>query len=117
MKLLNQIGLKMKDFGKGLGDKIYSGSKYIGQKVYDNRYKIGGAASVALATGLGHKYLSSYGFRLDKTAQDLIRPLKKRYTAYQELNNLISSNQGNLTDPYVEMEMRNLQNAVRGIRP
>ena len=110
MKLFNQIGLKMKGFGKSLGDKIYSGSKYIGQKVYDNRYKIG----AALASGLAYKYLNSYGFRLDKTAQDLVRPLKNKYSAYRELNNLISSNQGNLRHPYVESEMQRLQDVISG---
>ena len=54
---LKQVGQKLHDFKNYIGNKTYGGIKSLGNKIYDNRYKIGaglGAAALtagALATG------------------------------------------------------------------
>ena len=54
---LRQIGQKLNDFKNYIGNKSYGGIKALGNKIYDNRYKIGaglrgaGVTSGALATG------------------------------------------------------------------
>jgi len=48
---LKALGQKIQAFGSSLGRKIYGGIRNVGQKVYDNRYKIlagGGAIATAL---------------------------------------------------------------------
>jgi len=37
---LKQIGQKLNAFKNYIGGKMYSGARVIGQKIYDNRYKI-----------------------------------------------------------------------------
>lgn len=47
-----QIGQKLSSFGKTLGSKINHGIRTLGQKVYDNRYKL--LAGIASVTALGY---------------------------------------------------------------
>ena len=50
-----QIGQKISSFGKTLGSKINHGIRTLGQKVYDNRYKLlAGVAGIASVTALGY---------------------------------------------------------------
>ena len=52
---IRQIGQKIATFGKTLGSKIEHGVRTLGQKVYDNRYKLlAGAGALASATALGY---------------------------------------------------------------
>ncbi len=51
---LRAVGHKISDFGNKLGQKLYAGAKSIGQKVYDNRYKLLATAGAGIgATLLG----------------------------------------------------------------
>ena len=53
-----QIGQKISSFGKTLGSKINHGIRTLGQKVYDNRYKL--LAGVALgATAYAGKKIAN----------------------------------------------------------
>ena len=52
---IRQIGQKIATFGKTLGSKIEHGVRTLGQKVYDNRYKLlAGAAGIASVAALGY---------------------------------------------------------------
>lgn len=42
-----QIGQKVSNFSNKMGSKIYGGVRTLGQKVYDNRYKVLGTAALA----------------------------------------------------------------------
>ena len=50
---LKQVGQKLHDFKNHIGNKTYGGIKALGNKIYDNRYKIGaGLAAAALTAGI-----------------------------------------------------------------
>jgi hypothetical protein len=55
---LKQVGQKLHDFKNYIGNKTYGGIKSLGNKIYDNRYKIG--AGLALTAGglLLNNYMS-----------------------------------------------------------
>ena len=71
---LKQVGQKLHDFKNYIGNKTYGGIKSLGNKIYDNRYKIGaGLGAAALTTGvLATGY---YG----KQSVDGMRFLKKHF--------------------------------------
>ena len=49
------VGQKLADFGNRLGTKIYGGVKSLGQKVYDNRYKLlAGAATLGVGAAAAY---------------------------------------------------------------
>ena len=52
---LRQIGQKLNDFKNYIGNKTYGGIKSLGNKIYDNRYKIGASALTA-----GGLFLNNY---------------------------------------------------------
>ena len=58
---IKQIGQKLNAFKNYIGGKIYSGAKAVGQKIYDNRYKILIGAGL-LAGGL---LANSYGANIN----------------------------------------------------
>ena len=50
---LKQVGQKLHDFKNYIGNKTYGGIKSLGNKIYDNRYKIGaGLGAAALTAGV-----------------------------------------------------------------
>ena len=58
---LKQVGQKLHDFKNYIGNKTYGGIKSLGNKIYDNRYKIGaGLGAIALTAGssLLNNYMS-----------------------------------------------------------
>ena len=58
---LKQVGQKLHDFKNYIGNKTYGGIKSLGNKIYDNRYKIAaGLGAIALTAGgsLVYNYMS-----------------------------------------------------------
>ena len=71
---LRQIGQKLNDFKNYIGNKSYGGIKALGNKIYDNRYKIGAglmAGGLTAATGATGYY--------GKQSIDGMKFLKKHY--------------------------------------
>jgi hypothetical protein len=70
MKLFKSLGQKIRGFDyRGLGDKIYAGAKSLGQKVYDNRYKIAGGLLGLGLTAAGAAGASQYSKFKNKSDQ------------------------------------------------
>ena len=55
---LNQVGQKLHDFKNYIGNKTYGGIKSLGNKIYDNRYKIGAGLALTAGELLLNKYVS-----------------------------------------------------------
>ena len=64
---LKQVGQKLHDFKNYIGNKSYGGIKSLGNKVYDNRYKIG----AGLALTAGELLLNNY---MSKSAPATVNP-------------------------------------------
>ena len=67
---LNQVGQKLHDFKNYIGNKAYGGIKSLGNKIYDNRYKIG-AGLGAIALTAGGSLLNNY---MSKSAPATVNP-------------------------------------------
>jgi len=55
---LKQVGQKLHDFKNYIGNKTYGGIKSLGNKIYDNRYKIGAGLALTAGELLLNKYVS-----------------------------------------------------------
>jgi hypothetical protein len=64
---LKQVGQKLHDFKNYIGNKTYGGIKSLGNKIYDNRYKIG----AGLALTAGELLLNNY---VSKSAPATVNP-------------------------------------------
>ena len=49
---IKQVGQKLHNYGTRLGHKLFSGVKSLGQKVYDNKYKLLAGLGATIATGV-----------------------------------------------------------------
>ena len=56
---LKQVGQKLHDFKNYIGNKTYGGIKSLGNKIYDNRYKIGAGLALTAGELLLNKYVSN----------------------------------------------------------
>ena len=81
---LKQVGQKLHDFKNYIGNKTYGGIKSLGNKIYDNRYKIGaGLGVIALTAGgsLLNNYMSKSAPTVNPSAvasPSLYQTLKKQ---------------------------------------
>ena len=55
---LKQVGQKLHDFKNYIGNKTYGGIKSLGNKIHDNRYKIGAGLALTAGELLLNKYVS-----------------------------------------------------------
>ena len=72
---LKQVGQKLHDFKNYIGNKTYGGIKSLGNKIYDNRYKIGAGLGAAAALTAGALATGYYG----KQSVDGMRFVKKHF--------------------------------------
>ena len=81
---LKQVGQKLHDFKNYIGNKSYGGITLLGNKIYDNRYKIGaGLGAIALTAGgsLLNNYMSKSAPTVNPSAvasPSLYQTLKKQ---------------------------------------
>ena len=75
---IRTVGQKLMNFGTSLGHKINKGVRSLGQKVYDNRYKIlagvgamGAAAAMGLAQNMASPATASVGVQATRLSDTL----------------------------------------------
>ena len=74
---LRQIGQKLNDFKNYIGNKSYTGIKSLGNKIYDNRYKIGASALTAGGVLLNNYLNKSTVNPSSNSSPNLYETLKK----------------------------------------
>ena len=74
---LRQIGQKLNDFKNYIGNKTYGGIKSLGNKIYDNRYKIAASAVTAGGVLLNNYLNKSTGNSSSDPSPNLYETLKK----------------------------------------
>ena len=74
---LRQIGQKLNDFKNYIGNKTYGGIKSLGNKIYDNRYKIGASAVTAGGVLLNNYLNKSTVNPSSNSSPNLYETLKK----------------------------------------